>query len=75
MHINKENENLNYNFRNNGNSTIPKYELLKTDFSETEKSLIEDLRDNLVDEAVSSGKNFKINEKELLNHIKDFFNK
>nr|WP_225370403.1 hypothetical protein [Methanobrevibacter arboriphilus] len=75
MPINKENENLNNNFRNNGNSTIPKYELLKTDFSETEKFLLEDLRDNLVDEAVSSGKNFRINEKELLDHIKDFFNK
>nr|WP_302578860.1 CpaF family protein [Methanobrevibacter arboriphilus] len=72
MPINKENEDLNYNFRDSGNSTIPKYELLKTDFSETEKFLLEDLRDNLVDKAVSSGKNFRINEKELLNHIKDF---
>lgn len=36
MPINKENEDLNYNFRDSGNSTIPKYELLKTDFSETE---------------------------------------
>lgn len=72
MPINKENEDLNYNFRDSGNSTIPKYELLKTDFSEIEKFLLEDLRDNLVDKAVSSGKNFRINEKELLNHIKDF---
>jgi len=72
---NKENENLNYcfrNFKDIGNNIIPKYELIETDFSEIEKSLLKDLRNSLVDEAVSSGKSFKINEKDLLENIKNF---
>ncbi|MBZ9570793.1 CpaF family protein [Methanobrevibacter sp. TMH8] len=51
---------------------IPKYELSKTNFSDEEKNLLEDLRNNLVDLAISSGENFHINENALLDDIKEF---
>lgn len=51
---------------------VPKYELIKSDFSKEEEKLLEDLRNSLVDLAISSGDNFQINELALLNDIKDF---
>jgi flagellar protein FlaI len=54
------------------NSLVPKYELTKTEFSKEEKKLLEELRNSLVDLAISSGDNFQINELALLNDIKDF---
>lgn len=51
---------------------IPKYELLKPNFSNEEKILLDELRDNLVDLAISSGDNFQIDEVGLLKDIKEF---
>ncbi|MCL2157223.1 MAG: CpaF family protein [Methanobrevibacter sp.] len=63
------------NMKNNlekNNNLVPKYELLKSEFSKEEEKLLEDLRNNLVDLAISSGGDFQINESALLNDIKDF---
>ena len=54
------------------NNLVPKYELTKSEFSKEEEKLIEDLRNSLVDLAISSGDDFQINELALLNDIKDF---
>ncbi|MDR2967605.1 MAG: CpaF family protein [Methanobacteriaceae archaeon] len=54
------------------NNLVPKYELIKSEFSKEEKKLLEDLRNSLVDLAISSGNNFQIDELALLNDIKDF---
>lgn len=51
---------------------IPKYKLLKPNFSNEEKELLEELRSNLVDLAISSGDKFQINEGALLRDIKEF---
>lgn len=59
-------------FKRNDMSFIPKYQLLKPNFSQEEKSLLEELRNNLVDLAISSGDNFQINESALLGDIKEF---
>ena len=54
------------------NSSIPTYEVFKQKFSPEEKVLLKELRENLVDLAISSGENFQINETKLLNDIKNF---
>ncbi|MCL2115908.1 MAG: CpaF family protein [Methanobrevibacter sp.] len=56
----------------NKKNLVPIYELVKSEFSKEEKKLLEDLRNSLVDLAISSGDNFQINELALLNDIKDF---
>ena len=54
------------------NSSIPTYEVFKQKFTLEEKVLLKELRENLVDLAISSGENFQINETKLLNDIKNF---
>ena len=54
------------------NSFIPTYEVFKQKFSPEEKVLLKELRENLVDLAISAGENFQINETKLLNDIKNF---
>ena len=54
------------------NSSIPTYEVFKQKFTPEEKVLLKELRENLVDLAISSGENFQINETKLLNDIKNF---
>jgi len=54
------------------NNLVPKYELTKSEFSKEEEILLEDLRNSLVDLAISSGDSFQINESALINDIKDF---
>lgn len=54
------------------NSLIPTYEVFKQKYTPEEKLLLKELRENLVDLAISTGENFQINETKLLNDIKNF---
>lgn len=51
---------------------IPIYEVIKQKFTPEEKVLFVELRESLVDLAISSGENFNRNEFDLLNDIKGF---
>ncbi|WP_407422738.1 CpaF family protein [Methanobrevibacter sp.] len=58
------------------NKLIPQYDVIKQNYSPEEKILLNEIRENLVDLAISSGENFQVNEEKLLNDIKAFiFNK
>ena len=58
------------------NQLIPQYDVIKQNYSPEEKILLNEIRENLVDLAISSGENFQLNEEKLLNDIKAFiFNK
>lgn len=60
----------------NNNQLIPQYDVIKQNYSPEEKILLNEIRENLVDLAISSGENFQLNEEKLLNDIKAFiFNK
>ncbi|WP_292782699.1 hypothetical protein [Methanobrevibacter sp.] len=54
------------------NEIIPQYDIIKQNYSQKEKVLLRELRENLVDLAISSGENFQPNETKLLNDIKNF---
>ena len=54
------------------NSLIPTYEVFKQKYTTEEKVLLAELRENLVDLAISAGENFQLNENKLLNDIKSF---
>lgn len=56
----------------NKNEIVLIYKVSKQTYSHEEKILLSELRENLVDLAISSGENFKLNEVLLLNDIKDF---
>jgi flagellar protein FlaI len=56
----------------NVSDIIPEYKVLKSDYSPQERILLGELRENLVNQAISSNNNIKTNEFELLNDIKDF---
>ena len=56
----------------NSNSLIPTYEVFKQKYTPEEKVLLAELRENLVDLAISSGENFQLNENKLFNDIKNF---
>ena len=51
---------------------IPEYKVLKTNYKPQEKVLLVELRESLVNKAISSQNNLKINELDILNDIKDF---
>ena len=51
------------------------YKLIKPKFSKEEKELLEELRNNLVDLAISSGENFQIDENALFNDISEWINR
>ena len=55
----------------NSNSLIPTYEVFKQKYTPEEKVLLAELRENLVDLAISSGENFQLNENKLFNDIKN----
>ena len=58
------------------NQLIPQYDVIKQNYSSEEKILLNEIRENLVDLAISSGENFQLNEEKLLNDLKAFiFNK
>ncbi len=54
------------------NEIIPQYDIVRQNYSPKEKFLLGELRENLVDLAISSGGNFQPNEDKLLNDIKSF---
>lgn len=63
--------NLNSTFKVNKH-IIPQYKVHQQIYDDKEKILLNELRENLVDIAISSGENFALNEDELLRKIKDF---
>lgn len=56
----------------NNNDIIPQYDIVRQNYSPEEKILLGEIRENLVDLAISSGENFLPNQENLLNDIKTF---
>ena len=54
------------------NVVMPQYDVLKQNYTTEEKILLNEIRENLVDLAISSGENFQPNEDKILNDIKAF---
>ncbi len=54
------------------NEVVPQYNVFKQKYSSEEKLLLSELRENLVDLAISSDENLQVNEEKLLNDIKNF---
>ena len=54
------------------NTVMPQYDVLKQNYTTEEKILLDEIRENLVDLAISSGENFQPNKDKLLNDIKAF---
>lgn len=54
------------------NEIIPQYDIVRQDYSPEEKIILGEIRENLVDLAISSGENFQPNEEKLLNDIRNF---
>lgn len=51
---------------------VPQYDVFKQKYSSEEKLLLSELRENLVDLAISSDESLQVNEDKLLNDIKNF---
>lgn len=51
---------------------IPQYDIVRQDYSPEEKIILGEIRENLVDLAISSGENFQPDEDKLLNDIRNF---
>ena len=56
----------------NNNEIIPQYDIVKQNYSPEEKILLGEIRENLVDLAISSGENYRPNQEKLLNEIRNF---
>ena len=56
----------------NNNEIIPQYTTVKQDYSSEERIILGEIRENLVDLAISTGENYTPNEDKLLNDIKNF---
>lgn len=56
----------------NNNDIIPKYEIINQNYTSEEKILLKEIRENLVDLAISTGETFQENDEKLLNNIKSF---
>lgn len=56
----------------NENEIIPQYDVTKQNYTPEEKILLREIRNNLVDLAISAGETFQVNEDKLLNDIKNF---
>ena len=56
----------------NNNEIIPQYTIVKQNYSPEEKVILGEIRENLVDLAISSGENYQLNEDKLLNDIRIF---
>ena len=54
------------------NEIIPQYDISKQNYTPEEKILLGEIRENLVDLAISSGENFQISEDKLFNDIRNF---
>ncbi|WP_405265117.1 CpaF family protein [Methanobrevibacter sp.] len=51
---------------------IPQYDVTMQEYSPEEKVLLGEMRENLVDLAISTGESFQVSEERLLNDIKNF---
>ena len=56
----------------NNEEIIPQYDIVRQNYTPEEKVLLGEIRENLVDLAISSGENFQANEEGLLNDIRNF---
>lgn len=56
----------------NNNDIIPQYEIINQNYTPEEKILLKEIRENLVDLAISTGETFQENDEKLLNNIKSF---
>ena len=56
----------------NNNEIIPQYDVIRQNYTPEERILLGEMRENLVDLAISSGENFQPNEEKLLGDIKGF---
>lgn len=65
--IKKQFDNIGSNF-----DVVPQYNVFKQKYSSEEKLLLSELRENLVDLAISSDESLQVNEDKLLNDIKNF---
>ena len=54
------------------NRIIPQYDIVRQDYSPEEITILGEIRENLVDLAISSGENFQPNEDKLLTDIRNF---
>ena len=54
------------------NEIIPQYDIVRQDYSPEEKIILGEIRENLVDLAISSGESFQLNEDKLSNDIRNF---
>ena len=57
---------------NMNNEIIPQYEVTKQNYTPEEKILLGEIRENLVDLAISTGENYQTSEEKLLNDIHNF---
>ncbi len=58
--------------KNMNNDIIPQYDVVRQNYSAEERILLGEIRENLVDLAISTGENYQANEEILLNDIKNF---
>ena len=56
----------------NTNNLIQTYEVFKQKYTPQEEALLVEIRENLVDLAISTGENFQLDENKLLKDIKNF---
>ena len=51
---------------------LPQYDVTRQNYSSNEKILLGEMRENLVDLAISTGENYQVSEEKLLSDIKNF---
>ncbi|WP_217267500.1 hypothetical protein, partial [Achromobacter insolitus] len=51
---------------------IPQYDVIRQNYSPEERILLGEMRENLVDLAISTGDNYQVSEEKLLNDIRNF---
>jgi len=51
---------------------LPQYDVITQNYTFEEKVLLGEIRENLVDLAISTGNNYHVSEEKLLNDIKNF---
>ena len=54
------------------NEIIPQYDVVKQDYTPKEKTILEEIRENLIDIAMNSNENFQVSEDKLLLEIRNF---
>lgn len=54
------------------NEILPQYDIVRQDYTPNERILLGEIRENLVDLAISTGENYQTSEEKLLNDIKNF---